>query len=394
MKNEKTGSFTFAFSLVQATYWMTACAVLSYSAIYLQALSFSNFSIGIITALGRVLGAVAGPVIASYLDSHPKFPTARMNTPLLLMQVALFGVLQFIGGSSFITGLVFALIVGLFISTNSVILRFCGDCAVGGFDLNYGIARGIGSLAFIIPSVLLGIIFKRVSAANLPLAGILLLILQLAVNFYAGAFFRGQRSVSVREDGAKSSSLFKFFKEEPVFARLLVGIMLLFFGYYSHNTFLINVVRNAGGDTATMGLISGVGAALEIPFMFMFSGLRKKCKLSSLLIFAVTAFSGKVLMIALVTNVAGLFAAQILQGFGYALYAAAIVPYVSAVIPARNAAKGQSLVYTMEMLSGVTANLIAGKLYDITTVRTTLLTGFAVTVIGLITFISGTKKVE
>ena len=393
--NTKSKSFTFTYSLVQAAYWMTACAVLSYTVVYLQALSFRNFTIGIITACGRVLGALLGPVIAAYLDSHPKFPTARMSYPLLLLQVILFGLLQIFGSGNALTGILLALIIGLFISTNTVNLRFCGDCAIGGYDLNFGIARGIGSLAYILPTVLLGIIFKRIPGTYLPVFGIFLLLLQLIVNVYAGRFFRGQRSLSgIRGDSAGSSSLFRFLREDPYFTRLLIGILLLFFGYYTYATFLINIVKNIGGDTAVMGAISGVAAAVEIPFMFALSFLRKKWKLSTLMIFATAALAVKVLVTALVTSIPALFVSQLLQGFGYALFAAAIVEYVSAVIPQRNLAKGQSLVYTMEMASGVLASLVAGKLYDVASVRVTLLVGFFVTAAGVAMCISGIRKVE
>ena len=388
-------SFTPTYSLVQATYWMTACAVLSYTAVYLQALSFSNFALGVITAAGRVLGSLLGPVIASYLDSHPRFPTAKMNTPLLFLQIILFAILQFTGSGNLITAVLVALVIGLFISTNSVVLRFCGDCAASGIDLNFGIARGVGSFAYIIPSVLLGIVFKYIPAAYLPVFGILLLVVQIVVNGYAGRFFVGQRSISMNpENEQKSSSLLQFFREEPVFTRLLFGIMLLFFGYYTYATFLINVVRNLGGDTSGMGFLSGVSAAIEIPFMFAFARLRKKWHLSSILTLSVIAISLKILASALVTDMTGLYVSQLLQGPGYALFAAAIVVYVSKVIPAKNLAKGQSLVYTMEMASGVLAGLIAGKLYDTTSVKITLLAGFAVTAAGVILCVSGIKKVR
>ena len=395
MERKNTKSFTFAFSLVQANYWMTACAILGYSVIYLQSLSFKNFTIGIINACGRILGAVMGPMIAAYLDSHPKFPTARMNTPLLFLQVVLFGLLLLFGSKSALTGILLALVIGTFISTNSVVLRFCGDCAVNGYELNYGFARGIGSLGYIIPSVLLGIIFKKIPGTYLPVFGIFLLCLQIVVNFYAGTYFQGQRSVAVSGSSAEeSSSLLQFLKEEPVFTRLLLGILFLFFGYYTYATFLINIVKNVGGDTAVMGSIAGVAAALEIPSMFALTSLRKKVKLSTILKVAALAMSVKILATALVTGIPGLFLTQIFQAFGYAFYAASIVNYVSAVIPSRNLAKGQSLIYTMETASGVLASLIAGKLYDITTVKMTLLIGFCVTLFGALLCFTGIRKTE
>lgn len=394
MDDNNTKSFTFSFSLVQATYWMTACVVLSYSAIYLQSLFFSNFAIGIITALGKVLGALLGPIFAAFLDNHPRIETSKIYFPLLILQMILFGSLQFLGTGNVLTGTIFALNIGLFISENSVILRFCGDCAREGYKLNYGFARGMGSLAFIIPSVFLGIIFNRLPGSWLPVFGIGFTLLQILVNVYIGSFFKGRQSVSMYGVDSESSSLFPFFREESEFTLLLAGIMLLFIGYYSYATFLINVVRNIGGDSATMGAVSGVAAAIEIPFMFSLAKLKEKWDLSKLMVFSVVAFSLKTLATALVTGIPGLFAIQLLQGLGYALYAACIVEYVAKVIPARNLAKGQSLVYTMEMIGGVIASLIAGKLYDLISVKATLLINFGISAVGVVLCIVAIRKYE
>lgn len=393
MEKRNGKNFTFPFSLVQATYWMSACAITAYAVIYLQALSFSNFSIGIITAAGRIIGAVFGPLIATYLDGHPKTPTSGMISPMLIFQGALLCLLLFFGKNDVPTGIIYAVLYGTFVSTNSVVLRFCGDCAVGGYRLNYGIARGIGSLAYIIPSVLLGIIFKQIPATCLPYAGIILLALELIVNVYAGMFFKGQRSISIKE-AETGDSFIRFIKNEPVFTRLLAGLIFLFFGYCIYATFLINIVKNAGGDTASMGLLSGFGAAIEIPAMFLLSRLRKRWRISTLLKVSLVAFSVKALALAMATDIAALFAVQLLQAFSYALYAAAIVEYVVAVIPAKNQAKGQSLIYTTELISGIMAGLIAGRLLDVTTVKTTLIIGFIVTAVGTVISLTGVKKAD
>lgn len=393
MGNDKHKSFTFAFSLVQSAYWMTACAILAYQVVYLQALSFNNFQTGIIIASGEVLGALFGPTIATYLDGHPKFPTSRMNTPLILLLILIHGVLMLIGRNNLLTGAMVAVVYGLFLSTNSVNMRYCGDSAVAGLSLDYGFARGMGSLAYVIPCTLIGIIFEKISARYLPLIAILLLILQMAANFYAGRFFKGQHSVNLHRKEA-GDPLFAFIRSDPTFARLLIGNALLFFGTSTYETFMINVVNNVGGSTSTMGVLSAFGAAMELPAMFLLTRLRKKWRVSTLLTFAFTAFSVKSLLFAIVNTVPGLFAAMALTGLGYALYAAAIVVYVEDVIPLKNQAKGQSLIYTMEMLGAIANGLIAGRLYDVTSVKTTLLVGSAVSVIGTVLSISGIKKVR
>ena len=54
----KTRSLTLPFGLGQASFWMSVCITLSFAAVHLKALGFSNTELGLVMAVGNILGAL------------------------------------------------------------------------------------------------------------------------------------------------------------------------------------------------------------------------------------------------------------------------------------------------------------------------------------------------
>ena len=81
--------------------------------------------------------------------------------------------------------------------------------------------------------------------------------------------------------------------------------------------------------------------------------------------FSFIFFTLKTAAIAAAPNIPLLFAAESLQVLSYALYAPAIVAYVTLIVPYDDAAKGQSLAFSMTTIGGVLASLISGRLLDV-----------------------------
>ena len=86
-----------------------------------------------------------------------------------------------------------------------------------------------------------------------------------------------------------------------------------------------------------------------------------------------------------------LTAAFILQAPSYALYMAAIVPFVKETIDFQDSAKAQSLAFTTTTLGGMLASLIGGQLYDCLSVTLTLWIAFAVGAAGAVVMFLGTR---
>ena len=155
-----------------------------------------------------------------------------------------------------------------------------------------------------------------------------------------------------------------FIRDNRVFFVMLVGTALLFFAHNNITGFLINVVRNAGGDTKTAGFLNSFMAVMELPFMFFYTKLFGKMDQKKVLASSFIFFSIKELCFALAGSLTGLYLSFLFQGPSFALYSAAIVPYVEMMIGHQDAGKAQSLAYTMTTLGSVLSSIFAGRLYD------------------------------
>ena len=382
----KTG-LTAAFSLVQAPYWMTYCVAVSFAAVYLQGLGYANARLGLILAAGSLLGAVLGPLLSARIDRSPQL-TARLYPWLLAAQAATLLALVCRPYQGPVASWGFLLYIAVSTPVNSLNLKLYSDAVHAGRAIDYGFTRGIGSLGFVLVSVSLGFLVERLSVRVVPLAGLLICLLQLL------SFLRFRRlAPAVRAggggDGPQSSSLPAFVAKNRRFCVLLLGTALMFFSHNAVGNFLINVVRNVGGDTGAMGVLNGFMAAMEIPMMLLYSRiLRREGNLALRLAFVF--FSLKACAIAAAVTIPQLAAAFVLQAPSFALYTAAIVPYVSRTVPHEDSAKAQSLAYTMTTVGSVLASLLAGRLYDALPVTATLWIAAGVCLAGSVISLLGT----
>ncbi len=77
LKNKYIMTPERAFSFVQAGFWMSFCISISFAAVYLQALNYSNGALGLIVALGNVMGIIVSVTLSSWIDSYEKKPQKR-----------------------------------------------------------------------------------------------------------------------------------------------------------------------------------------------------------------------------------------------------------------------------------------------------------------------------
>ena len=389
MNKHKT--LTRFYAAVQASFWMSYCVAVSYAVVYLQDFGYSNAVIGLITALGNLLGALLGPLLSAWIDRSERVGAATLCPPMLLLQLLTLVLLCLFPQRGAVTCLSFALYICFSLSVNSLNLKLYTDAVYAGLVLDYGFARGMGSLAYVLVSVVLGIVIGYSSVRSLPVAGILLCLLQFA------AFFLLMRHLprtggSRREERPRASSSTLFLRENKRFCLLLLGTAILFLAHSTVGNYLINVTRNVGGNATTMGFLNGFMAAVEIPVIMFFTPLFGKRSSASLLRLAFACFSLKALAIALSASVAQLAAAFLLQAPSFALYTAAIVPYVGRIVRYQDSAKAQSLAFAMTTLGSVLSNVLGGWLFDHTTANATLWIAFCVSAVGTAVALLGVRK--
>ena len=90
---KQRSSLTARYSAVQGSFWMGFCVTISFAAVYLQGLGYSNASLGVILAVGNLLGALLGPEVSARIDRSERLSAWGFVWPWLLIETAILIVL-------------------------------------------------------------------------------------------------------------------------------------------------------------------------------------------------------------------------------------------------------------------------------------------------------------
>lgn len=385
---KQTKGLNVLYSAVQGTYWMSYCASVTFAVIFLLAHGSNNTEAGIVLSAGCLLGALLGVLLGALIDRHPACTVPRLFPFMTAGQALTLALMLILQPQGIVLGIIYSLYMAFFIAVGALDLKLYGDLSDSG-NVNYGLARGMGSLAYVIASVSLGIIVKHFSANTLLYAGLLICALEAIIHWI---IFRCMPPVSVRTISERGTTLVRFLKGNGNYCLLLLGAVLLFVPHSLQASFLINIVRAVGGNEADMGLVDGFTAAVEIPVMLLYAVLARRLKHSRLLRISVIMLTFKILAMAAAKSIGGLYAASLLQMPSYALYIVAVVPYAAMVTDPRDFAKAQSLINAMPTVGAVITGLMGGRLLDILPVSQVLYIAAAISALGTILALLGTRK--
>ena len=384
--SRKLRTVNLEYALIQGLYWISFCGIVSYAAVYLQARGYSNTGLGQILSIGYILGFLLPQFLAVRIDRSEKFTVYQCQWALLALQVLLVLFLSRFPGSGAAASVLSCMLIGIEITLNPMNTEICVDLDTRVGHINYGAARGVGSVAFAPVSVLLGRLLEKIGPQILPAVFLVCVALQALALSLLQISIRGVSSDSAasRAPRRSSGSFSQFYRENQRFFGLLAGVAMLFFAHNLVNNYLINVVRNVGGDTSDMGLLSGYTAFMEIPMMFLYDRLLRRFHCDVTVRFASSMFVLKALAIALSGSMLGLFTANVLQLVSFAMITPAMVQYVILYIDHKDSAKGQALSFGMVTLGNIFSSSIGGFLYDSMPVRSVLLIGAAAAFLGAI----------
>lgn len=386
---------TFHYMIITGGFWMAFCVVTAYAAVFLHGAGYDDQELGIILALGNVGGAVLGPLLGSWIDRNHRIRHATVITVLLGVQLLLLAALRLNPQKNLLCAVCYVLYITFMMPVNALNLDLCVRLEHAKAPLNFGLARSMGSFAFVILSTLLGILTEQLGFRMLPLAGIAVILLQLIGNRLVDLDLReAEKNLSEGETllQEKSSSLTSFIRENKAFCLMLFGTIIIFTAHNTDGNFLINLVENVGGGPAIMGYLAAFTAIVEVPVMMFSSKLPKKWSRVQYIRLAFVFFVLKTLAYALAPNIPLLFASRILQAPSYALYTVLIVGYADEVVARKDSAKAQSLAFSMTTIGSVLASLIGGSMFKTVGVRPTMLTATVIAAVGAAIAIGATFR--
>jgi len=386
------------YSFLQIAYWVTSAVVFCFTTVFLQFRGYSNYEIGIVFAVGNIIGFVSQPLIAGYIDRSDRRTLLRCIRITAVLAVLLMLAVYLLPSGSVSLIVAYALLVAGNTLLNPLCISLSFYIESWGCGINFSRARALGSLSFAVCNVILGMLVQRVSENAVPTAFILFSSLLGLATLLFVPVDRAHRITAperrMQSASEKPSGLLEFARENKRFMLFLLGTATLYFTHGMIGNFMIEFIRSIGGGSEDMGNVLAFMTVVEVPVMLLFGRLTRRFRCSSLLRFAVIMFTVKELMIYLASSLPALYAAEALQAFSFALFVPASVRYVDEVIAKHNAVKGQAFVTSMMTLGSIFASYIGGLLLDTSTPGFTLLVGVIVSAVGTLIMLGAIQTTE
>jgi PPP family 3-phenylpropionic acid transporter len=239
-----------------------------------------------------------------------------------------------------------------------------------GVAINFGLARAAGSVTYAILSAVIGGVVARFSGAAVPwfnvltFGGMLVFVASFRLSKADECALPLRSEEPVEQKKSPLAGAQGFFKRNHCFLPLLAGISLVYLNLAATQTYFLQIITSKGGDSVSLGIVAAIGAAMEIPMMVGFAWLSRKVKCGALIQVSALFFTVKTVAILFAPDVNGLYFAQALHMFGYALFTPASVYYVDQMMVEGDKVKGQAYLGSAMAIGGIAANFAGGRVLD------------------------------
>lgn len=371
------------YVVLQSIYWAVYAVAFGFVTYYLQGNGIAAGTVGLITAGAGILAAVVQPVLGKVTDSG----RASWKEILLVLAVAyvvLNGLLIVIGSK-----VVKAVLFGLFLTAISCFIPLANGASFyyerHDEYVNFGFARGMGSLCYGILAYILGFVTVKTGTVSVPAAGVISGLLLVGIILTMPC---RREALGSREENTGGNIISKY----KGFFIVVVGCTMALSFHAIVGNFMINIMESAGGNSSHMGTAIAISAVLELPAMFLFSKIVKKISVEKLLIFAAVSFLAKAIVFVFASTVLMVYAAQLLQAVSFAVIIPASVYYAEVSMKPEDKMKGQAYMSLSMTVGSVIGSLCGGYLIQFLGVKAALICGVVFAALGIILVAIGIRK--
>ncbi len=441
MKKTK-GFWTIRYTLINILYFVAFCTIHAYAGVFLLDKGFTNTQVGLALAIANILSVFGQPLTAGIIDKG-----GVLTNRIVVMFSSLFLLLGsvlliFVKSAQVPIFIVFVLMYTIQFVYQPIMIAMNFEYAKAGCNINFGLARGMGSAGFAVTSFFLGkavadygtgvILYVTIAAMAVMVLVVFLFkkpsasvketemkeeekilakedsniktisakekdntensdenIITAKENINIEDSDTTQKEVlSGKSDSDKSgeeaaNNFFAFVKRYPFFVVFLLGSACCFFAHNMINDFMIQIIRSLGGNETQLGYATFLQAILELPVMALIGFVLKKISERYMLIFSAVSFFVKTAILIFATAMLGMYVSQSFQMFAYAVFIPTAAYFADNVMKEKDKVKGQAYINCAITLGGVFSNLVSGKLLDSFGVKPMLAVGSAVCLIGV-----------
>lgn len=353
-------SLQMKYNLLHILYWITSLTIYGYVAIFLQYKGLTNTQIGIVTGVGACLSIFVSPFVSSLLEKIKGLTIKKLIYILYGIMFVVFVLVTFLSLPIILIMALYVSLLCLMVSVVPLLSMICMNYLKGGQYLDFGVSRGLGSVAYAIGAVIVSQIISLLNPTILvfvyAIASVLLfLVLSSMPN----------SEIQTSEKKVKGANAFEIIKNYRTFFFILLAIAFMFGASTSLSTYLINIVEKLGGNTSLYGVAIFFMAASEMPVMAKTYQLMKKFNGETLILVAAFFYVLRNFTISFAPSIIILFIGMMFQGVSYGLFTATIAYYVNDHLKVEDQMMGQTMIGMMSTgLGSTVGNVVGGYLQD------------------------------
>lgn len=367
MHTEKTPTLRrldWHYIAMQMGFWAMFAAIVAYQTALLLERGFTNGEAGLMTSVRCLAGIVFQPLLGGFADRHPGVPLKGIVGVSLALSLAA-GVWYWAEPAMGLaqTALVWVVIGGLGVSSyplmDAMAVQFIND----GMPIRYSLGRGLGSLAYAVVCVLLGLQVGQWGVETTLVTFLLLTAAEIALVFTYPTWH--PHAPAAQAEQARPQSALSLLRSNPRFTLMLAGVLFGLTAVLPLSNFLVNVILSRGGTAADLGLAMFLMGGFELPAAFLFPRLLRRLGSGRILVLSMFFGTLKGVALLLTWNLAGVLLCQPLQMLGYGLFTPASVYFVNESVPPADRVRGQTIMMVASNgLGGMLGGLLAGWTLD------------------------------
>ena len=349
---------------MQMGFWAMFAAIVAYQTALLLERGFTNGEAGLMTSVRCLAGIVFQPLLGGFADRHPRVPLKGIVGVSLALSLAA-GVWYWAEPAMGLaqTALVWVVIGGLGVSSyplmDAMAVQFIND----GVPIRYSLGRGLGSLAYAVVCVLLGLQVGQWGVETTLVTFLLLTAAEIALVFTYPTWH--PHAPAAQAEQARPQSALSLLRSNPRFTLMLAGVLFGLTAVLPLSNFLVNVILSRGGQAADLGLAMFLMGGFELPAAFLFPRLLRRLGSGRILVLSMFFGTLKGVALLLTWNLAGVLLCQPLQMLGYGLFTPASVYFVNESVPPADRVRGQTIMMVASNgLGGMLGGLLAGWTLD------------------------------
>lgn len=369
---------TAPYALLQAMTWGIYAVLLTYSSNFLINRGFNGNGISLILGVSTAVSIVLQLFLAEQISRHPKLRAYRIS---LAVSVVLLLGCAFLFAKGMTAVLAFVLACVLFQCMPALVNAMGVDAMEKGAPINYGLARGAGSLGYSLLAYGVGLLVTKHGTSVIAVVACIVVGVMVASVFW----FHGdvERELPETEKKTAPTKQRGFLRSHKLFTLLLAGSVLLMFSHNLVSNFSLQIMQTKGGGATEQGTTNAIAAMMELPAMFLFIYFLRLMRCEKWVKLSGIFFAVKVLAMLLAPSVEWVYAAQLFQCCGYALYTVSSVYYVENMIPGE-AVRAQSYLASSHSVGSLLAMSTGGVLCEQLSAQAMMVVSIAAAVLGTV----------